>query len=61
MKVEVTKDELTLLNLMRKHGPYATFTVEKRPTAEQPDGQLSRFVVETSTLLKDLLVITTEV
>lgn len=59
MKIELKKDELTVINLMRKSPAYCKFVIEKRPSSENPDGELSRIITETSTLLKDLIVVNT--
>jgi hypothetical protein len=60
MKIDLTKEELTLINLMRKAPPYSLIKVEKRPTAENKDGDYSRITIESSTLLKNLIVVETE-
>ena len=60
MTIDVNKTELTLLNLLRKAPAYSVIKIEKRPTAENPNGDYSRITVESSTLLKDLIVIEKE-
>lgn len=60
LDIKLSHDEITIITLMRQSAPYAKFTVEKRPTSKKPQGELSRLVTETSTLLKDLLVIDTD-
>lgn len=60
LDIKLTKDEITCINLMRKSPPYCKFSIEKRPTIEKPEGELSRLVVETSTLLRDITVIEVE-
>ena len=47
-------DELAIIETMRKHGPYASFTVEKKPSKENPDGELVRIVIETSKIVSNI-------
>lgn len=38
--MELTPGEKFVVEEMRKYGPYANFTVEKRPTQELQEGEL---------------------
>ena len=57
MKLDLTKEEVTLITLMRSAAPYSLIKIEKRPTAEAPNGDYSRVTIESSTLLKNLIVL----
>ena len=61
LDIKLTKDEITIINLMRKSPAYCNFVLEKRPTDECPNGEFTRLKTETSTLLQDLLVIETKI
>lgn len=51
MTMELRKDEIAVINSMRRNSGYVDFTVEKRPTRENPDGELVRVVIEKSELV----------
>lgn len=57
MKIDLSPEEVTLITLMRQAAPYSLIKVEKRPTVEAPGGDYSRITIETSTLLKNLIVV----
>lgn len=40
--MELTPNEILIIQEMRKYGPYAQFMVEKKPTSEKPNGELVR-------------------
>jgi hypothetical protein len=52
--IELRKDELAVLLFMRKHGQFVDFTVEKRPNAAYPDGELVRIIASQSVLVGNL-------
>lgn len=54
MTIELKKDEYLLIEKLRSCAKYATLTVEKRPSAEYPDGEISRIVVEQSFLVREM-------
>lgn len=44
--MNLTIDEKLVIETMRKFSPYANFKVEKRPSRENPNGELMRISVE---------------
>lgn len=54
MELELKKDEIAVIKAMRRNGGHVKFTVEKRPTNENPDGELVRIVIERSELVGNL-------
>lgn len=57
LSIQVSKEEMTLITMMRKAPAYSLIRIEKRPTAENREGDYSRVTIESSTLLKDLIVL----
>lgn len=49
--LELSKDEAFVIAQMRNVKGFVAFKIEKRPTKEQPDGELVRIVTEISTLV----------
>lgn len=58
MTIDLKRDELLLIEKLRQCPKYATLTVEKRPTAENPDGEINRIVIEQSFLLREMRLLT---
>ena len=56
--MELTKDEMFVIEEMRKIGPFAMFFIEKRPTKENANGALIKVDVKKtvffSTTVKNL-------
>ncbi len=48
------RDEIKLIQLVREKPNFCIFRVEKRPSKEFPDGEITRVVVEESVLLADI-------
>lgn len=54
MTLELKKDELVLIQKLRSAPKYVTFTVEKRPSTENPDGEINRITITESILVKEV-------
>ena len=52
--IELRKDELILIQKIRQAPKHTTFSVEKRPSNEFPNGEIYRITVETSHLVREL-------
>lgn len=48
------RDEIILIQKLRSAPKYSTLTVEKRPTKENPDGEVNRILIESSYLVSEL-------
>lgn len=53
--LKLTQEEELVIIFMRKYGPYADFTIEKRPNLENPDGKISRIVTTLSNIVDKAL------
>lgn len=52
---ELTHDEWTVVEKMRHLGPFASFTIEKRPTKDTPSGRLVSIASELKENLYNLV------
>ncbi len=50
----LTEDEFKVVLSMRKFGPFASFKIEKRPTKQQPEGELVKVVAEIRQLMRSI-------
>lgn len=51
---DLKRDELILIERLRSAPKYSTFTIEKRPTTQFPEGEINRITITESILLKDI-------
>lgn len=56
-KIDLSEDETKLIQRIRLSPPYATIKVEKRPTATNQRGEVSRITIEESFLVRDITII----
>ena len=56
MTLDLRKDEMVLIQKLRVAPKFSTLQVEKRPSNEFPDGEVQRIVVETSYLVREVVV-----
>lgn len=54
IELTLKKDELILIQKLRSSPKYVTLTVEKRPSNENPDGEINRITITESILLKEV-------
>jgi hypothetical protein len=54
---KLRNDEKLLIQRLRLAPAYATVTVEKRPSAQNPDGEVNRITVSESFLVRDMIIV----
>ena len=54
--MEVTRDEELLIQLIRREGPFSTFTVQKIATPQYPNGVIDRVKFENSVKITNMMV-----
>ena len=50
----ISNDEAKVILAMRRYGPFATFRVEKRPTKENPNGELLKVTTEIRQVMRSI-------
>jgi len=54
---KLRNDEKLLIQRLRLAPAYATLTIEKRPSASNPDGEVNRITVSESFLVRDMIIV----
>lgn len=56
MSIDLKKDEVILIQKLRSASKFSTIVAEKRPSAENPDGEITQIKITDSFLVKEIAI-----